>query len=64
MLSNRPAKFGGRRLCSSGDIMFLVAEEQDSTCSPKFACTIYLQSTWRESTRHIMLISPILVTRA
>ena len=28
-----PAKFGGRRHCGSGDIMFLVAEKEDSRCS-------------------------------
>ena len=34
MVSQYPAKFRGLRHCGSGDIMFLVAEEQDSTCSP------------------------------
>ena len=34
MVSQHPAKFRGLRHCGSGDIMFLVAEEQDSTCSP------------------------------
>ena len=34
MVSHHPAKFRGLRHCGSGDIMFLVAEEQDSTCSP------------------------------
>ena len=33
MVSQHPAKFRGLRHCGSGDIMFLVAEEQDSTCS-------------------------------
>ena len=29
-----PAKFAGHRHCGSGgDVMFLVVEEQDSTCS-------------------------------
>ena len=30
MVSHHPAKFGGHSHCGSGDIMFLVAEEQDS----------------------------------
>ena len=30
MISNHPAKFGDHSHCGSGDIMFLVAEEQDS----------------------------------
>ena len=34
MVSHHPTKFRGLRHCGSGDIMFLVAEEQDSTCSP------------------------------
>ena len=33
MVSNHPAKFGGRRRCGSEDIMFLVVEEEDSRCS-------------------------------
>ena len=32
MFSRHPAKFGDHRDCDSGDIMFLVAEEQDLTC--------------------------------
>ena len=48
MVSHQLAKFGGHKHCDSGDI-FLVAEEEDST--------------WLESTRHIIL-TPILVTRA
>ena len=33
MVSNHPAKFGNHRHCGSGDIMFLVAEEQNFRCS-------------------------------
>ena len=33
MVSQHTAKFGSHRHCSSGDIVFLVVEEQDSTCS-------------------------------
>ena len=33
MVSHHPAKFGDHRHCGSGDIMFLVAEEQNSRCS-------------------------------
>ena len=32
MLSHHPAKFGGHRLCGSGDKMFLVAEKEDCRC--------------------------------
>ena len=32
MASHHPTKFGGLRQCRSGD-MFFVVEEQDSTCS-------------------------------
>ena len=32
MVSNHPATFGGHRLCGSGDIMLLVAEEENSRC--------------------------------
>ena len=38
MVSHHPANFGGHSRCGSGDIMFLVAEEEDSRCccfSPK-----------------------------
>ena len=33
MVSHHPAKFGDHRHCGSGDIMFLVAEEENSRCS-------------------------------
>ena len=33
MVSHHPVKFGGQRQCGGGDIMFLVAEEEDSRCS-------------------------------
>ena len=32
MVSHHPVKFGGHRHCSSGDIMFLVAKEENSRC--------------------------------
>ena len=32
MVSHHHATFGGHRHCGSGDIMFVVVEEQDSTC--------------------------------
>ena len=33
MVSHHSAKFGDHRYCGSGDIMFLVAEEESSRCS-------------------------------
>ena len=33
MVSHHPAKFGDHRHCGSGDIIFLVAEEENSRCS-------------------------------
>ena len=33
MVSHHSAKFGDHRHCGSGDIMFLVAEEENSRCS-------------------------------
>ena len=33
MASHHPAKFVGHRHCGSGDIMCLVAEEEDCRCS-------------------------------
>ena len=32
MVSHQPAKFGKHMHCRSRDMMFLVAEEEDSTC--------------------------------
>ena len=40
MVRHHPVKFGGHRHCGSGDIMFLVVEEQDSTCLLKSTITI------------------------
>ena len=31
-VSHHPVKFGGHRHCGSGDMMFLVVNEQDFTC--------------------------------
>ena len=33
MVSHHPAKFGSHRYCGSGDIMFLVAKEENSSWS-------------------------------
>ena len=33
MVGNNPTKFGSHRRCDSGNMMFLVVEGQDSTCS-------------------------------
>ena len=33
MISHHPAKFGDHKQCGSGDIMFLVAEEENCRCS-------------------------------
>ena len=34
MVSHHPAKFGGHRHYGSGDMMFVVVEEQDSCLDP------------------------------
>ena len=39
MVSHQPPKISGHRHCSSRDIMLLVFEEQDYTCSLKSAIT-------------------------
>ena len=33
MISHHPVKFGSHRYCGSGNIMFLIAEEENSRCS-------------------------------
>ena len=38
----------------SGEDMFLVTEEQDSTYSLKSTITIHLQSTWHKSIIYVM----------
>ena len=46
MLIHHTANFGDNRHCSGGDVMFLVVEGQDSTCSRfRSAVTVYLLST-------------------
>ena len=60
MVSHHPAKFGDHRYCGSGDIMFLGKFQM---LSLKSAITVYFQRTWVESTRHIILLTSILVTR-
>ena len=69
MESHHPAKFGDHRRCGSGDIMFLVAEEQNSNAvtliaiTVQSAITVYFQRTRVENKRHIILLTLILVTR-
>ena len=41
MVSHHPAKFGGHRDCGCGDIIFLVAEEENSILSLQSAITVY-----------------------
>ena len=60
MVSHHPTKVGGNSHCSSGDIMFLVDEEQGFKCSTKSAITVYLYGTWHESTWNTMLASLML----
>ena len=42
MESPHPTKFGDHKYCSRADTMFLMFEEQNSTCLFKSAITIYL----------------------
>ena len=37
-----PAKFGCRRYCGSGDIIFSVVDERDSICSLKSVITTFI----------------------
>ena len=65
MVSHHPAKFDGYRHCGSGDIMFLVAKEKNSRYSRFNSPLLFnFQRTWIETTRHIILLTPILFTRA
>ena len=65
MVSNHPAKFGGHRHCGSGDIIFLIAEEEDSRCS-RFNPPLLFISKGNGLKAHgiSVLVIPILVTRA
>ena len=64
MVSHHFAKFGGQKHCVSGDIIFLVVEEQDCTYS------LYIRHCYlclKHVTRHTHEISerrhsPVLVT--
>ena len=42
MASYHAIKFGGQRHCGSGGMIFLVAEEPDSTCLLKPTIAVYL----------------------
>ena len=58
MIGHHPDKFGGHSQCDSGDIMFLLVEEQQTICSLKSAITIYFLNTWyvqRDIMYHTML---------
>ena len=52
MVSHHPSKFGGQRYRGSGDISFLVVEEQDSTSCLNLYYYLPLQHmTWHALTR-------------
>ena len=65
MVSHHPTKFGDHRHCGSGDIMFLVAEEENSRCSRFNPPLMFISKGHglKESTRHILL-TPILVSHS
>ena len=64
LVSYGPARFGGHRHCGSGDI-FLVAEEETLGCSCFNPPLLFnFSRTWVESAPHIILLTPILVTRS
>ena len=64
LVSYGPARFGGHRHCGSGD-MFLVAEEETLGCSCFNPPLLFnFSRTWVESAPHIILLTPILVTRS
>ena len=58
MIGHHADKFGGHSQRDSGDIMFLLVEEQQTICSLKSAITIYSLNTWyvqRDIIHHTML---------
>ena len=61
MVSHHSTKFGDHRCCGSGDI-FLVVEEKDSR-SFRFNLPLLFITKGHGLTLHIILITPILVTR-
>ena len=60
MASYHPVEFSSHWHCGSGD-MLLVAKQKESRCS-RLNPLVFLERTWIEGTRHIILIIPILVT--
>ena len=65
MVTHHPAKFSDQRHCGSGDIMFLVAEEENSRCC-RFNPPLLFISKGHGLKAHgiIILLTPIQVTRA
>lgn len=57
-VSHHPAHFGDDKRCNSGDITFLVVQEQDSTCALKSAILIFYFCR----TRYVMLSHTIFQT--
>ena len=65
IISHHPAQFGGHRYCVSGDIMFLVAAEKDSKCSPLNPPLHFIsKGHGLKAQRIIISITPIMVTQA
>ena len=62
MVNHHPGKFGDHRHCGSGDIMFLVVEEQYSTRRAINPPLLFISRLG--NTLHIMIVCPILVTGA
>ena len=57
-VSHHPAHFGDDKRCNSGDITFLVVQEQDSTCALKSAILMFYFCR----TRYVMLSHTIFQT--
>ena len=64
-ISQHHAKFFGHRHCYSGDIMFLLVEEEDSTCSRLNPALLFIPKGHglKAHDMSVIIISPILVTR-
>ena len=54
MVNHHPANFGGHRHCGNGDILFLVAKEENSRCSRFNPPLLFIsKGHGLKSTRHI-----------
>ena len=64
MVNHRPATFDDHKHCGSGDIIYLVADEEDARCSSYNPSSLFISKGHDLKAQSIILTTLVLVTHA